>query len=116
MYPFDLARCADMGDALVNPADLQDSLAKIAASAAASSTPPAPPGHNTDRCPPCRDCCPPHSACCRSTRCRCRARGPFHAAPRRRTCSPRSSCSHPRSRTPSTRWSCRAVFWSPWNP
>jgi arginase family enzyme len=35
MYPFDLARCADMGDALVNPADLQDSLAKIAASVAA---------------------------------------------------------------------------------
>jgi len=35
MYPFDLARCADMGDALVNPADLQDSLARIMASVAA---------------------------------------------------------------------------------
>jgi guanidinopropionase len=35
LYPFDLARCADLGDSLVNPADVQDSLAKIEASIAA---------------------------------------------------------------------------------
>src|SRR5689334_4974608 len=35
IYPFDLARCADLGDSLVNPADVQDSLAKIEAGIAA---------------------------------------------------------------------------------
>jgi guanidinopropionase len=29
IYPFELARCADLGDAPVNPADLMDSLARI---------------------------------------------------------------------------------------
>lgn len=29
LYPFELARCADLGDAPVNPADLMDSLARI---------------------------------------------------------------------------------------